>query len=148
MISPLIRSATTADIAAIAAIDFATNEGQPFAIPWAKPEDGLLMFKKRFEFYFTQPTFHFLVAEAQGAIVGFLAWKVPGKGEEEEWIPDFPEGTNVEFLEWYLEGIKEDADGLGVGDLYGRGFAFFPFLFCILYNCFGTLPVNAMLGIG
>lgn len=120
MSHPHIRPATSSDIPSIAAIDFITNKNQPFSIPWAKPEDGLAMFTKRFEFLFTQPGHEFLVMSdgREGGVLGFIVWK--GPGEEEEWRPEFPEGTNVEFLNSYLEGIAKGAGELGVDGLYGN----------------------------
>lgn len=66
-------------------------------------------------------------------MLGFLVWKVGGE-EEKEWKPQFPEGTNVEFLDWYLGGIKKEVKGLGVENLYGMGSCLLSVFECVAFK--------------
>ncbi|KAH8601410.1 hypothetical protein B0O99DRAFT_681432 [Bisporella sp. PMI_857] len=111
-----IRPALASDIDTLASLDFLTNADQPLGIPWSKPADGLAVFTSRFRFLFHNSSFRFLVAGARSdpsQILGFIVWKLPG-GSDEDWKPEFPEGTKVNFLDWYLGGIDDGRKTLGI----------------------------------
>jgi hypothetical protein len=126
-----IRPATTADIPIIAKLDFAVNADRPIgAIPWAKLTDGANVFLDRYQFFFKQPQYHFLVASGEAGILGFLIWLEPG--DFPEWKPDFPEGTNLKFFETILGPMAGEKTRLGLEGLIGM----FRFNFLILGKCY------------
>ena len=105
----------------LAEIDFVTNEGLPFSIPWAKRGDGLATFVSRFKYYFQRRgDFYFLVAASpDNEILGFILWNSPGVNTD-DWDPQFPEGTKVDFFPKYLGQISKEIKKLGVEGLYGE----------------------------
>lgn len=125
--SSTIRSATAADVSTIANLDFFVNLNHPITqIPWPSQADGLNMFNDRYQFFFKQPEYHFLVAEVGSEIVGFAIWKEAKKGEE--WKPDFPEGTNLKFFGALVATAEQKQKELGLDGLAGRFHQSFPLL--------------------
>jgi hypothetical protein len=100
-----VRAAFEEDFLAMCKLDVAANATHPvYVIPWtpASPTvlEAFVLGRYKHLYHSRNPEYFFLVATAGDEIVGYLIYqKPPGAGEQEEWNPDFPDGTNLEFFE-------------------------------------------------
>jgi hypothetical protein len=123
----LIRPATPADLRPITLLDLSTNAHHPLVTAaWKNQSDAIPLWVSRYEFLFSFPYRHILVAEQEGEIVGFVVWKEGGEGKAgaEEFKPVFPESANVEMFGYFLAMGAEHKKGLWVEGLAGKSFLF------------------------
>lgn len=107
-----IRTGLEEDFQAMYTMDFAANAAHPvYVIPWNAADPGALkawiLDRYKHLYHSRNPGYTFLVAVAGDEIIGYLLYKKPPvEGETEEWNPDFPDGTDLNFFGRVFGEIK------------------------------------------
>ncbi|KIM94050.1 hypothetical protein OIDMADRAFT_35108 [Oidiodendron maius Zn] len=103
----------------VAYIDIKANSTHPLAASLvnASFSGAVDAFNALYQHLFSLPHYHFLIAEIEGHPVGFVAWKEGGLHKPDDFLPEMPQGADLNLVKYFMGTVKAHKAGLGIDGL-------------------------------